>query len=62
MNGPFDDEDDEPDQPRCPVCRAVPLPIGGPEGGAVLHESGCRRCRPGDPANESRSAIPGRLR
>ncbi|GGZ73511.1 hypothetical protein GCM10010371_36540 [Streptomyces subrutilus] len=59
MRGPFDDE---PDPSRCPYYRASPLPIGGPEGGAVLHESGCRRHRPGDPANESRSAIPGRRR
>ncbi|WP_150517076.1 hypothetical protein [Streptomyces subrutilus] len=60
MSGPFDDEDDEPDPSRCPVCRASPLPIGGPEGGAVLHESGCRRRRPGDPANESVAVRSGR--
>ncbi|MFJ3976895.1 hypothetical protein [Streptomyces sp. NPDC090021] len=31
----------QPPQP-CP-CGARPLPIGGPEGGAVVHAPGCPR-------------------
>ncbi|MFD0268335.1 hypothetical protein ACFVGY_17435 [Streptomyces sp. NPDC127106] len=33
----------------CGGCGAEPLPLGGPEGGAVLHEDGCRRAGPRDP-------------
>ncbi|MFB6512131.1 hypothetical protein ACFCW4_02480 [Streptomyces virginiae] len=29
-------------KPRvCPTCRAKSLPLGGPEGGALVHKSGC---------------------
>ncbi|MEU6315111.1 hypothetical protein [Streptomyces sp. NPDC047014] len=27
----------------CPSCGATPVPGGGPEGGATLHEKGCPR-------------------
>lgn len=27
--------------PKCKFCGATPLPIGGAEGGATVHEDGC---------------------
>ncbi|MEU2393627.1 hypothetical protein [Streptomyces sp. NPDC007369] len=40
------------DTSRPSPCRgggAEPLPLGGPEGGAVLHEAGCPLAGPRDP-------------
>ncbi|WP_405710143.1 hypothetical protein OG264_16170 [Streptomyces xanthophaeus] len=37
----------QPDGPAYPVatcdCGAMPLPLGGPEGGAVVHAESCPR-------------------
>ncbi|GAA0324381.1 hypothetical protein GCM10010302_74400 [Streptomyces polychromogenes] len=32
--------------PTCPHCGAEPLPLGGPEGGAVVHSPSCSRRLP----------------
>ncbi|WKD36488.1 hypothetical protein [Streptomyces xanthophaeus] len=35
---------DAPPQPPAPCsCGAMPLPLGGPEGGAVVHAPACSR-------------------
>ncbi|GAA1557140.1 hypothetical protein GCM10009731_09370 [Streptomyces globosus] len=34
--------------PRCRGCGARALPLGGPEGGVLVHEADCPQARPGD--------------
>lgn len=31
--------------PQCPECDVKPLPLGGPEGGALIHAPGCSKTR-----------------
>ncbi|MEU6312452.1 hypothetical protein [Streptomyces sp. NPDC047014] len=40
----YQQPDRPPPQP-C-LCGALPLPLGGPEGGAVVHATGCPRGGP----------------
>ncbi|MFE9481469.1 hypothetical protein ACFYNM_23035 [Streptomyces spororaveus] len=32
-------------QAQCPECQAKPLPLGGPEGGALVHIPTCTKAR-----------------
>ncbi|MFD3717292.1 hypothetical protein [Streptomyces sp. NPDC058674] len=43
----------------CGGCGAKALPIGGPEGGALLHKAGCTCRQPGEPVEQQLSTAPG---